>query len=105
MPSKEYMEEFSYQAEQLHNQEQELLERKHSKYGKRPLVRSGLNGILTKLDIKIERLRNLLEQKPDLDDMTEAEEWKEDVREQLIDISNYGTLGLMVHHNLLPRGE
>ena len=93
---KNYMKQFDAKLQSQLGRLQMLLNEKHQKYGNTPINKTGLMGIITKLDIKIERLRTLeasvmtIEDNPDMED-----EWREDVQEQLIDIAGYGVLGLM----------
>lgn len=76
------------------NKLHQLLTEKHEKYGNQPILKTGLSGIITKLDIKIERLRNL-EVVGGKTPEEFRDEWEEDCLEQLIDIAGYGLLGLM----------
>lgn len=94
MPSKEYMLRFDANLLNHLNNVHKLLNEKHKKYGNGPIIKTGLSGIITKLDIKLERLRNLeVSLSKTSDDF--REEMIEDCIEQLVDIVGYGILGMM----------
>ncbi len=92
----EYMLRFDSNLQRRLMKVQQLLNKKHRKYGNKPITKTGLMGIITKLDIKLERIRHL-----EADETLARDEWKEETEEQLIDIAGYGLLGLMWLHGEL----
>lgn len=94
MPSKEYMLRFDANLICRLNGLHQLLNNKHEKYGNQPIIKSGLMGLVSKLDIKVERLRNLEAAGSKTPDDF-RDEWEEDVMDTLIDIAGYGMLGQM----------
>jgi len=103
MPSEEYMDDFSSNCNAVLGDMHRLLQEKHKKYGNRSITKGGYMSIIYKMEMKIERLRTLVATKDDLDELTEIAEWRDDMHDQLIDIANYGLLGIMLLENLFPK--
>lgn len=99
-----YLDEFTVLARNIQDVQLDILRKKHRKYGNKPILKCGHTGIIPKVDMKLERYRNLIDCAPGTGDQTTPEEqaeWEADVLEQLRDIANYCTLAEMLFQNQL----
>jgi len=67
-----------------------LLKVKNKTYGNKNIVKMGKLGILSRIDEKLERLRNMIENNIDNEESRE-DSWK--------DIAGFGIIGLMLERN------
>ena len=99
-----YLDEFTVLARKIQDVQLDILRRKHAKYGNKPILKTGHGGIIPKIDMKLERYRNLIDCAPRTCDSTTPEEqaeWEADVLEQLRDMANYCSLAEMLFQNQL----
>ena len=65
-----------------------LLKRKNEMYGDENIIKIGEEGIIVRLDEKLERLKHLIKMKKDPPEETIEDTWK--------DIVGYGLIGIML---------
>ncbi len=95
-----YLDELMSAARDVQNVQLNILREKHDKYGNKPILKSGHDGIVAKIDMKLERYRNLWDNAPNCDSTPEeVAEWSADMVEQFRDIANYCTLAELLLSN------
>jgi calcineurin-like phosphoesterase family protein len=70
---------------------EELLREKNKMYGDENVVKMGKEGVLYRIEEKIERLKHLIKTNQNPEKETLEETWK--------DIANFGVIGLMLERN------